>query len=157
MISTIGLKSLEVADLEDASVLFGGADQPISGLEIRCDRLFDKQVDSGVEELDADLGMVLCGNSDDGCLDTAREFGGVPESLAIVFAGDGSGAVEIVVDDGDEMGGGQVAQHAGVLLSKRADTYDGDSGWVGGGALLHARAVSFSRSSKAWPAFLARW
>src|SRR5581483_11956801 len=60
-----GVEALQMADLEDAGVALGGADQPGGGVKVGGNRLLDQNVDSRLEQRRRDLLMDRGGSRDD--------------------------------------------------------------------------------------------
>ena len=126
-----------MADLQDAAVRAGGGDQAIGGFKIRRNGFLNKQVDTRVEQIDADCGVVLRGNDYNCRLDTSRKFGGIGERFATMFLGNGASTVSVLVHHGDKIGAGEATENAGVLLAEGANTNDSKGNRTSGGFVTH--------------------
>jgi hypothetical protein len=122
-----GVKSLQVAYLKDAAGAGGGVDQAIGGGKVGCDGLFDKDVDAGVQEEAADIGVDGGGSGDDGGVDLAGEIAGVGERGGLVAGGGFLGAGGIGIDDGGELRTGGFVDHTAVVLAEGSGADDGYS------------------------------
>ena len=61
-----GIEALQMSDLKNAPMAFGGVDQAVGFCEGGGDGLFDENIDTGFEQGTADLGVGNRGDGNDG-------------------------------------------------------------------------------------------
>ena len=113
-----GVEAFEMADLENAAVLAGGRDQRVGGFEIEGDGLFDEQIDARFEKVESHGRMVRGGNGNDGGIHLTLELAVIAKSFAVMLLGNGLGSIHVLIDDSDEIRGGQAAEDSRVLLAE---------------------------------------
>ena len=79
-----------MSDLQDAAVASGGVDQRGGRRQVGRDRLFDQDVDTGLEQPAADLFVGGGGDGDDGGIHFAGQVAGIGERLRADLSGGGS-------------------------------------------------------------------
>jgi len=146
-----GVEAFEVADLEDAVVLFGHGDEDVGLGGGGGEGLFDEEVESGGEEGGGGCGVVDGRDANAGGVEwdarCEEGFDGLEDGDVVVLGGCGAG-FGVGVDDGGEgyRGAGlfEFGVDAEVIAAEGSDAYDRYSCFI---FVLGQRATSRSQSA----------
>jgi hypothetical protein len=114
-----------VAHLKSAPTALGSLNQTVGGGKVASDGLFHEDIDAGVEQVTADIGVDGGGRGDDGGVDSAGEVARVGKRGGLVTGGGFFGAGGIGIDDGDELRARGFVDHAAVVLPESSGADNG--------------------------------